>query len=112
MTMRVRITGPKYRGEKMKIGFVGLGNVGGKLAGSLLRNGKDLTVLDLNPDFVSGFVARGAKAADSPAGLMRDCDVVITCLPSPAASVAVVSEMLGWRCPRRMRPKLNGWGRK
>ena len=78
----------------MKIGFVGLGNVGGKLAGSLLRNGKDLTVLDLNPDFVSGFVARGAKAADSPAGLMRDCDVVITCLPSPAASDAVVSEML------------------
>ena len=31
----------------MKIGFIGLGNVGGKLAGSLLRNGFDLTVLDL-----------------------------------------------------------------
>lgn len=78
----------------MKIGFVGLGNVGGKLAGSLLRNGKDLMVLDLNPDFVDGFVSRGAKAADSPAALMRDCDVVITCLPSPAACNAVVSEML------------------
>ena len=51
----------------MKIGFVGLGNVGGKLAGSLLRNGKDLTVLDLNPELVDGFVSRGAKAADSPA---------------------------------------------
>lgn len=78
----------------MKIGFVGLGNVGGKLAGSLLRNGKDLTVLDLNPELVDGFVSRGAKAADSPAALMRDCDVVITCLPSPAACNAVVSEML------------------
>lgn len=78
----------------MKIGFVGLGNVGGKLAGSLLRNGKDLTVLDLSPDIVDGFVSRGAKAADSPAAMMRDCDVVITCLPSPAACNAVVSEML------------------
>lgn len=78
----------------MKIGFVGLGNVGGKLAGSLLRNGKELTVLDLNAELVDGFVSRGAKAADSPAELMRDCDVVITCLPSPAACNAVVSEML------------------
>ncbi|MCK0140967.1 NAD(P)-dependent oxidoreductase [Aliiroseovarius sp. F20344] len=82
----------------MKIGFVGLGNVGGKLAGSLLRNGKDLTVLDLDPDLVDGFVSRGAKAADSPAALMRDCDVVITCLPSPAACNAVVSEMLDEVC--------------
>lgn len=78
----------------MKIGFVGLGNVGGKLAGSLLRNGKDLTVLDLNPDLVENFVALGADAADHPAALMRKCDIVITCLPSPAASDAVVSQML------------------
>ncbi|WP_298563601.1 NAD(P)-dependent oxidoreductase [uncultured Aliiroseovarius sp.] len=82
----------------MKIGFVGLGNVGGKLAGSLLRNGKDLTVLDLNSEFVDGFVSRGAKAADNPAALMRACDVVITCLPSPAACNAVVSEMLDEVC--------------
>lgn len=82
----------------MKIGFVGLGNVGGKLAGSLLRNGKELTVLDLNAELVDGFVSRGAKAADSPAELMRDCDVVITCLPSPAACNAVVSEMLDEVC--------------
>ena len=32
----------------MKIGFIGLGNVGGKLAGSILRNGMDLTVRDLD----------------------------------------------------------------
>ena len=41
----------------MKMGFVGLGNVGGKLAGSVLRNGFDLTVLDLNTDLVADFVA-------------------------------------------------------
>ena len=78
----------------MKVGFIGLGNVGAKLAGSLLRNGHDLNVHDLNADFVAGFVARGAKAGESPAQLMRDCDVVVTCLPSPAACEAVVTEMI------------------
>ncbi|EEE38323.1 3-hydroxyisobutyrate dehydrogenase family protein [Rhodobacteraceae bacterium KLH11] len=78
----------------MKVGFIGLGNVGGKLSGSLLRNGIDLTVHDLNPDLVAGFVAQGARAARNPAQLMRDCDAVITCLPSPAASDAVMQEML------------------
>jgi len=78
----------------MKVGFIGLGNVGAKLAGSLLRNGHDLTVHDLNADFVACFVARGAAAGESPARVMRDCDVVVTCLPSPAACDAVVSEMI------------------
>lgn len=74
----------------MQIGFIGLGNVGGKLAGSLLRNGVDLTVIDLDPGRVADFVRRGAKAAETPAALMRDVDAVITCLPSPDASAAVV----------------------
>ncbi|MEM6987052.1 MAG: NAD(P)-dependent oxidoreductase [Pseudomonadota bacterium] len=78
----------------MKIGFIGLGNVGGKLSGSLLRNGVDLSVHDLNADLVAQFVSRGAKAGDGPAQLMRDCDAVITCLPSPAASDAVMQHML------------------
>ncbi|MEP1767554.1 MAG: NAD(P)-dependent oxidoreductase [Sulfitobacter sp.] len=78
----------------MKIGFIGLGNVGGKLSGSLLRNGFDLTVHDLNPDLVAHMVARGATAGLTPAQMMRDCDVVITCLPSPAASNAVMQDML------------------
>jgi 3-hydroxyisobutyrate dehydrogenase len=78
----------------MKVGFIGLGNVGGKLSGSLLRNGIDLMVHDLNPDLVAKFVARGAKPAKNPAQMMQDCDAVITCLPSPAASDAVMREML------------------
>ena len=44
----------------MKIGFIGLGNVGGKLSGSLLRNGHDVAVHDLNADFVAEKVAAGA----------------------------------------------------
>ncbi|MDX1785771.1 MAG: NAD(P)-dependent oxidoreductase, partial [Roseovarius sp.] len=78
----------------MKIGFIGLGNVGGKLSGSLLRNGADLVVHDLDAALVAGFVERGAVAGGSPAAMMAACDAVITCLPSPAASAAVMQEML------------------
>ena len=78
----------------MKIGFIGLGNVGGKLAGSLLRNDLNLSVHDLNTSFVADFVALGARDGVSPAMLMQNCDVVITCLPNPAASDTVVTEML------------------
>ena len=74
----------------MKIGFVGLGNVGGKLAGSLLRNGHDVTVRDLDAGLCAQFAGLGAKVADCPADLARDCDLVITCLPSPASCSAVM----------------------
>ena len=74
----------------MKIGFIGLGNAGGKLAGSLLRNGYDLTVRDLNEEFVSDFVSRGAKSAHSPKEMAELCDVIITCLPSPKACSQVM----------------------
>ena len=74
----------------MKIGFIGLGNAGGKLAGSLLRNGYDLTVRDLNEEFVNNFVSRGAKSAHSPQEIAELCDVIITCLPSPKACSQVM----------------------
>ncbi len=74
----------------MRIGFIGLGNVGGKLAGSLLRNGAELTVRDLDPEATAAFAARGARVAATPAEMARDCDAVITCLPSPAACAAVL----------------------
>ncbi|MDQ2089458.1 NAD(P)-dependent oxidoreductase [Marimonas arenosa] len=86
----------------MNIGFIGLGNVGGKLAGSLLRNGIDLAVHDLDPDRVSGFVAQGARAGGSPAAMMQTCDAVITCLPSPAASAAVMDQMLAFAGPGKI----------
>lgn len=73
-----------------KVGFIGLGNVGGKLAGSLLRNAVDLTVRDLNKAVALPFLDAGAKWADSPREMAQDVDVVITCLPSPAASAAVM----------------------
>ena len=78
----------------MRVGFIGLGNVGAKLSGSLLRNGVDLYVHDLETELVAGFVARGARDGGSPAQLMQACDTVITCLPSPAACAAVMEQML------------------
>ncbi|MFM7785356.1 MAG: NAD(P)-dependent oxidoreductase [Gammaproteobacteria bacterium] len=74
----------------MKVGFIGLGNVGAKLAGSLLRNGHDLTVRDLDPALVAPFLEKGAKTAASPREMMESCEMVITCLPSPAICAAVV----------------------
>ena len=78
----------------MKVGFVGLGAVGAKLAGTLARNDVDLSVFDLDPERIDLLVQKGARIGESPAQLMRDCDVVVTSLPSPAASQAVLDEML------------------
>lgn len=74
----------------MKIGFIGLGNVGGKLSGSLLRNGHKVVVRDLDADLVGQFVAKGASSADSAKEVAELCDVVITCLPSPTACSQVM----------------------
>lgn len=73
-----------------RIGFIGLGNVGSSLAGNLLRSGIDLTVRDLNERVVAQFVAAGARSAASPREMAEQVDVIITCLPSPAATAAVM----------------------
>ncbi len=72
------------------VGFIGLGNVGGKLAGSLIRNKFDVIVRDLEKDVAQPFLDAGARWADSPQAMAAASDVIITCLPSPAASAAVM----------------------
>ena len=67
----------------MKVGFIGLGNVGGKLAGSLLRNKFDLTVRDLDENLTKPFVEQGARIANTAKELAEKVDLIITCLPSP-----------------------------
>ena len=73
-----------------KIGFIGLGNVGKKLAGSVLRNGFDLSVRDLDKDAATELLEQGAKWADSAKEMAQSVDIVVTCLPSPAISAAVM----------------------
>lgn len=74
----------------LKVGFIGLGNIGGKLAGSLLRNGVKLTVRDLDADIAQPFLDGGAEWADSPREMAQNVDILITCLPNPAASAMVM----------------------
>ena len=82
------------------VGFVGLGNVGAKLAGSLLRNGVDLTVRDLDKKAAAPLLAAGAKWAGSAAEMAANCDILITCLPSPVISAQVLEAedglLAGW----------------
>jgi 3-hydroxyisobutyrate dehydrogenase len=74
----------------MKIGFIGLGNVGGKLAGSLLRNKFNLTVRDLDKNLTKDFENKGASVANTPKKLAEKVDLVITCLPSPEICAEVM----------------------
>ena len=74
----------------MKIGFIGLGNVGSKLAGSLLRNKFDLTVRDLDHNLTKDFYDLGAKVASSAKELAEQVDLIITCLPSPKICAEVM----------------------
>jgi 6-phosphogluconate dehydrogenase len=76
--------------SELRIGFIGLGNLGSPLAENLQRHGVDLTVRDLDAGRVAAFVARGARAAGSPRELAAGVDLVITCLPSPAVCTEVM----------------------
>ena len=74
----------------MKIGFIGLGNVGGKLAGSLIRNNFDVTVREIDESLTNEFKKLGAKVAKSPKELAEQTDLIITSLPSPKVSAEVM----------------------
>ena len=74
----------------MKIGYIGLGNVGAKLATSLLRKGFDVTVLDVEPGAMRPLQQAGARIADNARSLAENNDIVITCLPSPRISAEVL----------------------
>jgi 3-hydroxyisobutyrate dehydrogenase len=67
----------------MKIGFIGVGNIGLPIAGQLLAAGHTLLVYDLRREAASALLAAGAAWSESPAMLGAECEVVATCLPGP-----------------------------
>jgi 3-hydroxyisobutyrate dehydrogenase len=75
----------------MQYGFIGLGELGGHLAASLIKAGYDLAVHDRDRERASRHLALGARWAASPAAAAENADAVITCLPSPSASRVVLS---------------------
>ena len=78
----------------MKYGYVGLGNLGGHLAASLIRKGFDVTVYDLDKSLSERHVKAGAKWAATPKELAEQVDHVFTCLPSPVVSEKVLIQLL------------------
>jgi 3-hydroxyisobutyrate dehydrogenase len=72
-----------------KIGFIGLGNVGAKLAGTLMRHDLLHCVRDLDSEAMTQFTDAGIEASTSPREMAENCDMVITCLPSPQICAAV-----------------------
>ena len=74
----------------MKVGFIGLGNVGAKLAGTLIRNGIPTFLHDLEYSTAKKLINMGGIWQINPTNLTTNCDVIITCLPSPSASAAVI----------------------
>jgi 3-hydroxyisobutyrate dehydrogenase-like beta-hydroxyacid dehydrogenase len=78
----------------LRYGFVGLGNLGRHLAVNLTRGGFDVGVNDLDRHAADAVVAAGARWVESIAALAASCDCLITCLPSPAATAAVLEQAL------------------
>ena len=68
----------------MKIGFIGVGNMGGPMCRNIIRNtNHDVIVFDLSDAALKECVDLGASAASSVADLARRCDVVFSSLPTP-----------------------------
>ncbi len=73
----------------MKVGFIGLGNMGGPMCRNIIKGGHDVIVLDLNPAAVKTCTDLGAKAGTSPKDVASQVDVVMTSLPMPKDVEAV-----------------------
>lgn len=78
----------------MKYGYIGLGNLGGHIAMSLMRAGFDVTVHDMSESLAERHIAAGATWAASPAELAKSVDHIFTCLPAPAISEKVLALIL------------------
>lgn len=77
-----------------QLGFVGLGNIGGRVVQHLLKAGHDVAVFDLNQTAVDAAVAAGARAVSSPAEAAKDAQVLFLSLPTPAIVENVINDLL------------------
>ena len=85
----------------MKIGFIGIGQMGRHMSRRILEAGYQLTVYDINKEAAAFLIKKGADWADSPAAVAQACRVVVTSLPKPEDVEQVVygkdGLMQGWR---------------
>jgi 3-hydroxyisobutyrate dehydrogenase len=73
----------------MRIGFIGLGNMGGPMALNLIKAGHDLVVHDVRREAAAPHLQAGAKWSDSPAAVARESELILTSLPGPREVEAV-----------------------
>jgi 3-hydroxyisobutyrate dehydrogenase len=73
----------------MRVGFIGLGNMGGPLAGFVLKAGFSLVVHDLRREAAATLLEGGAVWADSPKDVAAQCEVICICVPGPPEMQAV-----------------------
>ena len=77
------------------IAFIGLGNVGSKLANSILEANYSLHVYDIDKNSSDELVKKGAIWENSIKNLVNNSTLIITCLPSPQAVIDVVEKNSG-----------------
>lgn len=78
----------------MKIGYIGLGNMGGPMATNLAKAGCDVTVYDLEPAKIDRVTACGAKAGASGAAVAEHADLLFTSFPEPRHVAAIVPALI------------------
>src|SRR6202047_3974112 len=66
----------------MKVGFIGLGNMGGPMSANLVKAGHEVTVFDLSRPALESLAKAGAKPATTVAAAVADAGIVITMLPA------------------------------
>lgn len=74
----------------MRVGFIGLGNMGAPMAGFVRQAGFPLMVHDLRRNSASPLIERGAVWADSPREIAAQCDIVCVCVPGPPEMRTVI----------------------
>ncbi|HZR84086.1 MAG TPA: NAD(P)-dependent oxidoreductase [Candidatus Binatia bacterium] len=85
--------------DEHRIGFIGLGNIGGAIAANLVADGHALAVHDVDPARVRPLADAGARAAGSPAAVAAESDFTFLSLPTPAIMEQVADEWLGGARP-------------
>jgi 3-hydroxyisobutyrate dehydrogenase-like beta-hydroxyacid dehydrogenase len=78
----------------MRVGFIGLGNIGGGMAANLAADGRELLVFDSDPARIQELVAVGARAASSATEIGRACEITLLSLPTPDVVERVLGEWL------------------
>ena len=67
----------------MKVGFIGIGNIGQPMAKQLLNNGFSVLINDLNKETATPLLKAGATWVENPMELVKQCEFICTCLPGP-----------------------------